>query len=85
MECILTFQTTSASMEAEKRLKEAGIENSAMSVPSSLKAGCGICLCLKQAFLAAAEKVLADAGVSIGAVYLKETIDSKFVFTPLVR
>lgn len=44
MELVLTFAKTNYSIQGEQLLLDAGIPVKVMPLPSSIKAGCGLCL-----------------------------------------
>ena len=72
MEYILTFGSTSHSIRAEQTLLAKGLSVTVMPLPSAIRAGCGLCLRVREPHLAAARETLSDAAVPIERIYLRE-------------
>jgi hypothetical protein len=72
MEAIISFESASSAIRAEKALLEAGFPVAVMPLPSSARAGCGICLRLPPARLDEASACLANIGVPRSALFMRE-------------
>ena len=71
-EVLLTFPSTKNAIAAEKALLRAGLSAKVMPMPEALSHQCGICLRLGPEELETGKKTLAEAGIPIQAVYLKQ-------------
>ena len=71
MEIVFTFHNTHGAIGGEKALLEGGLKVKVMALPSSLGAGCGICLRVAEADLSRALALLAGAGFEAEGVYRK--------------
>lgn len=83
MEVIFTFERTNHAMEAEQRLLDAGFEVRVMNLPSSIKAGCGLCLRLAPKEAPAAFTTLCACGIPLGGRYLRQVTGAKSTYTPI--
>jgi len=71
MEYVITFISTNYAIKGEKVLLEAGIRVAVMPLPPNIRAGCGICLRVKEADKGPAMRVLADNDVTGAEAYRK--------------
>lgn len=70
-EIVLTFANTNSAIQAEHVLLKAGIDVRVMSLPSAIRAGCGICLRLAPGDMRSAWPVLQQAGSEVEASYVR--------------
>jgi hypothetical protein len=71
METVISFESVSHAIQAERFLLEAGFPVKVMPVPSSLKSGCGFCLRLPSERAAEACGCLGRNGVPRSDVFLR--------------
>lgn len=83
IEVVFTFYNTHGAIAGEQALLAGGFEVRVMSLPSSLGAGCGICLRVDHICGAAAQRRLAAAGIEVQGSYLAEKKQGKTLYTPL--
>ncbi len=69
-------------MAGERALIDGGLAVRVMALPSSLGAGCGLCLRVDQADLPAAVRLLAAVGIEPEGVYLKSKVEGRTVYQP---
>lgn len=63
VEHVLAFDSTNEAIRAEAALMEHGLLPQVMPLPSSIRAGCGICLRLPQTEAGRAATLLTDANI----------------------
>lgn len=85
MEMILTFENTNFSVKGEHLLLRGGLDVKVMPLPTTIRAGCGLCLRVPPRQLAEAETILADAGVPIEGVYSRKTENGSSTYLPVER
>lgn len=71
MEILFAFNKTSVAIGAEQALLQAAVEVRVMSLPSAIRAGCGICLRVSPPWLDEARVVLAAAQISDYSLYTR--------------
>jgi len=71
MEYVITFISTNYAIKGEKVLLEAGIRAAVMPLPPAIRAGCGICLRVKDGEREPAMRILTENGVTGTEVYQK--------------
>ena len=74
MEILITFDSTTAAISAEKALMDAGIAVRVMNLPSSIRAGCGISLRVEPGDAALASQILKENKLDAGELF-QRTID----------
>jgi hypothetical protein len=79
---LLAFAHTAHAIRAETLLLEAGLPVGVMSLPSSIKAGCGLCLRLQAGQWDTARKCLSGAGLLPEGRYYRITENGKSRYTP---
>ena len=72
MEILFTFMRTHDAIQAEQLLLDAEFDVKVMSLPSSVRAGCGICLRLPPKQAERAGAALADGGILVESVWRRE-------------
>ncbi|HHV41305.1 MAG TPA: DUF3343 domain-containing protein [Clostridiaceae bacterium] len=72
MEYIITFANTNNAIKAESCLLNNEIQVSVLPLPPSIKAGCGICLRLKEDDLRLATQLLESCGIKNNGIYFKK-------------
>ena len=82
MEAVFTFHSTHDAINGERLLLEGGVKVKVMALPSSLGAGCGLCLRVASAELEQSRSLMGGASIQPEAVYLKQTENGKAVYTP---
>ena len=82
-EILFAFSSTSSAIQAEQQLLAAGLPVGVMPLPSSIRAGCGICLRLPGAVAGKAQAVLRAQGIYEYALYLRHVQDGVSTYTPL--
>lgn len=73
MEIVLTFKATNVAIKAEAVLLQNNVDVRVMPVPSSIRAGCGLCLRLSSSDEKKAHAMLAQNDVPVEGVYRKES------------
>lgn len=81
-EILFTFGTTAAAIAAEAALQNAGLAVRVMSLPSSIRAGCGLCLRVSPADAKAAAQLLSGAKIEIADTYKREIDGAQSTYTP---
>lgn len=71
MEIVLTFHSTHHAIQAEQLLIAEGISVSVMPLPSSIRAGCGLCLRIRPDDLKQAEERLRNAALPTDGRYTR--------------
>lgn len=85
MEILLTFDTTTGAIGAEKALLDANIAVKVMNIPSSIRAGCGISLRIAPQDYARSIKLLADNKLAPGSCYKRMTHNGKSSYLPYME
>lgn len=80
MEIILTFQTTRAAINGERRLLAAGLKIKTMALPSALGDGCGLCLRLEESDFNAALETLKSVGLEPKGVFSRLVENGRSVY-----
>lgn len=80
-EYVLTFARTHDAMRAEQALLAAGLMPGVLPLPSSIRAGCGLCLRVAPDAYAAALRALASAGCAHQEIYLRTVQNGKSAYT----
>ncbi|MDR2947516.1 MAG: DUF3343 domain-containing protein [Candidatus Adiutrix sp.] len=70
-EIVFTFHSTHGAMAGEQALLTGGMAVRVMALPSSLGAGCGLCLRVAHADLEASRRLLAGAGIEPEGIFAK--------------
>lgn len=83
MEFVFTFNNTSDAINSERLLLGGGVAVKVMPLPSSLGAGCGLCLRLGSADLHRAGRLLNEATVQPQAIYAKSAENGETIYTLL--
>jgi len=83
MEAVFTFHNTRGAIGGERTLLEAGIKVKVMALPSSLGAGCGLCLRVDRPDYPAALELLEGAGFSPEGAYQKTSENGRTVYEPV--
>lgn len=81
-EIVLTFRTTQQAIAAEAALDTAQIAARVMPLPSSIRAGCGLCLRIAPADWQRAMAVLAQAAAIPQDVYTRTVHGGKSAYQP---
>ena len=81
MEAVFTFHSTHEAMTGERALIDGGVKVRVMALPSSLGAGCGLCLRVDQEELETSNRLFAEAGLQPEGVYLKRIEDGVTTYT----
>ena len=81
MEAVFTFTSTHDAIHGERLLLEAGVPVRVMALPSSIGAGCGLCLRVAADALESSRALLEGGGVIPEGRYLKETHDGRVTYT----
>lgn len=84
-EVIFTFSSTNAAIKAETVLIQAGLAVKVMSLPSSIKAGCGICLRFQPNQARVAIQTLDQSGTTVSELWMRTTDNSNSRYKPLSR
>lgn len=79
-EYVLTFARTHDAMRAEQVLLAAGIAPGVMPLPSTIRAGCGLCLRIPPAFRAAAQHALSSEDCEYQELYLRTVQNGKSTY-----
>lgn len=79
-EYILTFARTHDAMLAEQVLMDSGIRPGVMPLPSSIRAGCGLCLRVAPASRFEALRSLESAGCTPQDIYCRTVQDGKSAY-----
>lgn len=79
-EYMLTFARTHDAMLAEQVLLAAGIQPGIMPLPSSIRAGCGLCLRIVPASRTQALSSLVSAGCAPQDIYCRTVLDGKSTY-----
>jgi hypothetical protein len=82
-EVVLTFHNTHEAISGERLLLMGGVKVRVMPLPSSLGAGCGLCLRVAPDELDGSRRLLKEAAINPHGLYLKGVEDGKTVYTPL--
>jgi predicted transcriptional regulator len=80
MEIVFTFHNTHGAIAGEQALMNGGLKVRVMALPSSLGAGCGLCLRVAEADLSRALDLLAGAGLEAQGLYRKIGVNGKFSY-----
>lgn len=81
MEAVFTFHNTHDAINGERLLLEGGIKVKVMALPSSLGAGCGLCLRIAADELYFSQRLLGESAISPEGVYFKTKENGKAVYT----
>lgn len=81
MEYILTFERTMDAIQGESCLLEGLLDVKVMSLPSSIQAGCGICLRVSPEQLAQACLILDSAHIVPGGLYQRTLVQGASQYT----
>ncbi len=84
MEIVFTFKSTHDAIHGERALLEAGLPVKVMALPSSIGAGCGLCLRIAEDKLDPARRLFDEAGIVPQGTYRKETENGKITYS-LIR
>jgi len=85
MEIIFTFHNTHGAMAGEQALIDGEIKVRVMALPSSLGAGCGLCLRIGSTDLEAAIGLLKASGLEPEGIYSKRIHDGLITYHPESR
>lgn len=69
MEIVYTFPSTHAVIAAEQNVLSAKIKAKVRPIPTVIRAGCGLMLCISLDDKARADKILADKNIPVDGVY----------------
>ncbi|MBQ9716103.1 MAG: DUF3343 domain-containing protein [Clostridia bacterium] len=69
MEIVYTFPSTHAVIAAEQNVLSAKIKAKVRPIPTVIRAGCGLMLCISLDDKAQADKILADKNIPVDGVY----------------
>ncbi len=69
MEIVFTFPSTHAVIAAEQKVLSAKIKAKVRPVPTVIRAGCGLMLCVDAQEKSTVEKILADNNIPVDGVY----------------
>lgn len=83
MEAVFTFRSTHESLAGERALIDGGLKVRVMGLPSSLGAGCGLCLRIDQSDLETAARLLAVAGLGPEGIYVKLVENGATTYRPV--
>ena len=81
-EILFTFGSTADAIAAEAALQNAGLAVRVMSLPSSIRAGCGLCLRVSPAHAKAAAQVLQNASIPAQDIYKRQATGAQSTYTP---
>lgn len=84
-EYVLTFARTHDAMLAEQVLMDSGIQPSVMPLPSSIRAGCGLCLRVAPASHVQALNCLESAGCTPQDIYCRTVQDGKSTYDKVTK
>lgn len=79
----MAFAGTSDAIKAEQALVNAGLHVRVMNLPSSIRAGCGICLRLGPDDYTTASRLLNAAGVAPQGVYERHPSPTGSTYLPV--
>jgi hypothetical protein len=82
MELLISFASVNDAIAAEAALADAGLPVRVMSLPSAIRAGCGICLRVDSPRLAAARATLAARGIAPGGLYTRTPAGAGSTYLP---
>lgn len=77
MEILLIFGSTADAIAAETTLLKEGTTVRVMSLPSSIRAGCGICLRIPPSQVPAALQAMQDADIPVQELYTRTVQDNQ--------
>ena len=83
MEVVFTFHSTHDAINGERMLLNGGVKVKVMALPSSLGAGCGLCLRVASSEFDCSQRLLRESDICPQAVYAKEVENGKAVYTVL--
>ncbi|MDR2892701.1 MAG: DUF3343 domain-containing protein [Deltaproteobacteria bacterium] len=83
MEIVFTFHSTHDAINGERLLLSGGVKVKVMALPSSLGAGCGLCLRVAKDELDRSRGLLSEVDIHPQAVYAKNLENGKAVYTAL--
>ena len=69
MEIVYTFPSTHAVIAAEQNVLSAKIKAKVRPIPTVIRAGCGLMLCISLEDKAQADKILSDKNIPVDGVY----------------
>ncbi len=69
MDIVFTFPNTHAVIAAEQNVLSAKIKAKVRPVPTVIRAGCGLMLCVDMQEKANVEKILADKNIPVDGIY----------------
>ena len=72
MEAIISFESVSHAVRGEKTLLETGFPVTVMPLPSSVRAGCGLCLRLPPGRPEEAAACLDKAGIRYSGLFMRK-------------
>ncbi len=76
-EIVITFDSTNQAIAGENSVFENGINASVMPLPSTLGAGCGMCLRVKEDEIKSTLIVLKENNVKYASAYVRTVINGK--------
>ena len=79
MEIVYTFNSTHAAISAERLLSNENVPIKVMPVPSSIKAGCGLCLRVSPELTNNVEQLLEKNSIEYLSVYQMSDNNFKFI------
>ena len=82
MEILIAFDTTTDAIGAENALIESNIPVKVMNIPSSIKAGCGICLRVAPQDFPRAAAALEEKRLPAAGCYTRIVENGKSQYTP---
>ncbi|UQZ88405.1 hypothetical protein C4J81_03945 [Deltaproteobacteria bacterium Smac51] len=80
MEVVFTFHTTHAAISGERVLLENGVKVKVMPLPSSLGAGCGLCLRVDDSELEKSRQLMAAENIEPEDIYDKTTEQNQTLY-----
>lgn len=81
MEAVFTFKNTHDAIHGERILLDEGVAVKVMALPSSLGAGCGLCLRLPAEALDASRALLEQSGIVPEGTYFRHTENGKITYS----
>ena len=82
METVFTFHSTHEAMAGERALIDGGVKVRVMALPSSLGAGCGLCLRVDQNDLEITSQLFAAVGLQPEGTYFKRVENGITTYQP---
>jgi Protein of unknown function (DUF3343). len=83
MEIVFTFHNTHDAINGERLLLDGGVKVKVMPLPSSLGAGCGLCLRIAPENLDDARRLMQEAAIRPQSTYAKAFENGETVYSPV--